>query len=384
MQNYDLRLLQTILKGKRIDPDKKLEQFAADISFVIFDLKYNVRDGIKICETQPISLSKLSGYDYLMEEDGLVQGMLCDYISKFQCPVWYMEKTVCDPKLKIKFAERGWKNFENFNKLVADDAFIKASSTRVNDPYNLNDYHGIVYVRPTQNISLVELRRKYPGVIVLDAALYSHIRDKHSMDFLLKSSPKLSTLRPVSKIYPKVFSKDLVESIFQDIKSDIFVIKPLNSTKGFGVIIIDKDNLESTLEYLFTKENKSKLLSNPDQTYNYWATDRERSFLVEQFIESDYLKAPQFDNKLYDCTMRVIAILFYHQKKSELDVLAGYWKLPIKSVSEEGTLIEKHKSYAKIPHFLKVDPEIIEKVKQQLQDGFQELYTNCNSNSNEG
>ncbi len=372
VQNHDSGYLQNISKA-HASHDNRLEKFDADMSFVIFDLKYNNLDGVKICEIQPGGVSVFSGYDYLMEGNGLVPEMLCDFISKFQSNVWYTEKAICDKKCMLKFASMGWKKVNNVSELKKDKNFIKASLGRVKDPYNLNNYHGILYAKP-EEVSLENLREKYPGVIIMDAALYSNIRNKHVMDALLKSSPKLSNLRPISKIYPKKYSKNLVHSIFQEIESDIFVIKPISSTKGQGVIIIDKDNLDSTLEYILSKENKRALSSNPESAYSYWASDKQALFLVEQFIESIPVEAPQFDNKLYDGTMRVVGLLLYHQQKVKFELLEAHWKLPKKSISDIGTITEKHKSFGNVPHFSHVDTAIIEKVKQQIEEAFAELY----------
>jgi len=359
--------------------NNKLIEFPADISFVIFDLKYNHEDGVKICEIQPGGVSVFSGYDFLMEGDGLVPDMLCDAILKYQSDLWYMDSAVCDRKCKRKFDAMGWENIFSLEDLSSDKEFMRLAELPVNDPHNLYDYHGILYVRPKDIARLEDLRSKYPGMIILDAALYSNIKDKLSMDALLKSSPKLSELRPKSKIYPKEFSNELVADIMEDIKGDYYVIKPAHASKGYGVIITEKENLESTLKLILQKENRGNLARNPDQTYSYWAYDKRKQFLVEQFIQSVHVEAPQFDSKMYDGTMRVVALVIYHQKKVEVDILEGHWKLPKKSVSEEGSFTEKHKSFGNVPHFAAVEPYILESVKRELEEGFDELYMNCNS-----
>lgn len=346
-----------------------------DISFVIVDLKYNETDGVKICEVQPGSLSIFTGYDYLKGGQGLVADMFCDLLSQYQNQVWFLSESICDEKFKEKFLTKGWIKEFNFKRLIADQTFINNSSLPVNDPSKLTDYHGILYVRPNQIKSLEDFRNQYPGIIVLDAALFPHAADKSTMDKLFKSSPKLKKMRPISKLYPKQYSKALVDKILNDINSDIIVIKPKNSTKGYGVIIIAKEDLDSTLEYILMEKNYSRLKKETDLSYKYWARDRNDSFLIEQFIESDYVTVPQFDNNLYDGTMRAVVMLVYQQQQFNLHFLEGHWKLPLKSVSEPGTLNEKHKSFGNIPHFLDVDPQVLQNVQQQLREGFEELYS---------
>jgi hypothetical protein len=345
------------------------------MSFVIIDLKYNEHDGVKICEMQPASYSEFIGYDHLMRGSGLVPELFCNEISKYQTKVWFMGKSFCDKKFVSKFREYGWKNINMIKELNNDIDFIEASSLPVDDPYSILDYHGILYVGAYRLPQFEDFRHKYPGILVLDVGLLPYFKDKYVMDQLLKNSPKLGSLRPASILCQKQFSKDLIDNILQEIKSELLVIKPINASQGKGVIIVDKNDLGVTLEYILTKENKNKLEIDRDRSYNYWANDRDNHFLIEEFIESDHVNVPQFDNLLYDGTMRVVALLLFQHKKVEMVILEGHWKLPKKSVSENGSLNEKHKSYAKVPHFHHVNPQILEKVKQQLSEGFDELYS---------
>lgn len=194
------------------------------------------------------------------------------------------------------------------------------------------------------------------------------------MDIFLTSTPKLKKLRPKSQLYEKNDLQNLAKKILQDFESDLLVIKPTNSTQGQGVIILHRESLKEVIDYLFNAENRKVLAKEDDLSYRYWALDRNNVFLVEQFIPSDPVNVPQFDNRQYDGTMRVVLLLVYSQKKFKLDILEGHWKLPKVSLSEEGTLNERHKSYGKMDNFAAVNPEVLEKVTLQLREGLKELY----------
>lgn len=57
-----------------------------------------------------------------------------------------------------------------------------------------------------------------------------------------------------------------------------------------------------------------------------------------------------------------------------MDFVELHWKLPKKSLSEEGSFSEKHKSCGKIPYFALVEPEKEEAIKHQLKETMPLLY----------
>ncbi len=345
----------------------------ADITFLIADLKYNEKQGIKICEIQPGSLSVFNGYDFIQDGYGLVPKMFCNFIKHFQTLGWFVFHDVSDNKFKDILLEKGWSTEESLEKLLDDPFFVSLARIPVKDPHNLADYHGILWARQWKIISMEDFRDNFPGIILLDGAVFPFKGDKFKMSQQLTTDERLIKLKPKWNAYPKVFSKELVQQILQDIPSNILVIKPIKSTRGKGVIIIEKDDLEPTLKYILTEE-KVNLDNNPDPSYNHWGHDHCDGFIVEEFIESDPVKAPHLDNKLYDPTMRVVFALVYHQKKMNVIFFEGNWKLPKKSLSESGTLTEKHRSFGHDSNFLSVEPHLLYKIEDQLREPLIILY----------
>lgn len=346
----------------------------ADLSFIIMDLKFNEADGVKICEMQPGRVSVFNGYDYLNHGDGLVAEMFCERLAKYRKNLWFAGRDISDHKFKNKFLQNGWKNITDISSLSNDSEFLYAASFPVKDQSNIHNYHGIVYAKFSSLQSQKQFKERYPGILVIDSNYFPYFKDKHVMDIFLTSTPKLKKLRPKSQLYEKNDLQNLAKKILQDFESDLLVIKPTNSTQGQGVIILHRESLKEVIDYLFNAENRKVLAKEDDLSYRYWALDRNNVFLVEQFIPSDPVNVPQFDNRQYDGTMRVVLLLVYSQKKFKLDILEGHWKLPKVSLSEEGTLNERHKSYGKMDNFAAVNPEVLEKVTLQLREGLKELY----------
>lgn len=347
--------------------------FPADITFLIADLKYSNKQGVKICEIQPASLSTFKGYDYVNSDYGLVPKQFCRFIKKFQKTGWYVFKDVSENKFKDILYEKRWYPEESLESLMDNPEFTALSKLPVKDPSNLRHYHGVLYARSWRSIPIEEFRAQHPGIVLIDAAVSPYKGDKLLMNQLLMSDERLKKIRPMWNCYLKHYDKELVGQIKRDIPTDIFVIKPLRSTRGKGVLIVSKEELGPTLEYILT-ENKEILKKNPDASFSHWARDTCDGFIIEEFAESDPVVMKELNNQAYDATMRVVFALIYHKKKIGIAFFGGYWKLPQKSLFELGTLTEKHRSYGHENNFSSVKPEIMQQVEEELKESMMILY----------
>lgn len=92
-------------------------------------------------------------------------------------------------------------------------------------------------------------------------------------------------------------------------------------------------------------------------------------------IPSDPVTAPHLSDDLYDGTMRTIAFMTYDNKIIDIEFLYCFWKLPKKSLQEEGSLTEKHKSFSRSSeNYSPVSPEFEEAVTSQLRQALPLLY----------
>ncbi len=180
----------------------------------------------------------------------------------------------------------------------------------------------------------------------------------------LRNDEVLWQYKPQCGVYTKGSDQSTVKKILSDIESELLVIKPNGESLGKGIIIIKRRDLEKTLKYIFSKSQSLK--TDPDRSYNWWAQDKEKFFIVEEFASSDTLYVSHLGNLPYDPTMRAVFLLIFNKGTIETQVLGYYWKLPKYSLAAAGSLIDRHKSYGKVPYFAKVDSEIWKKVELEL------------------
>ncbi len=348
-------------------------KYPVDVSFMVVDLKYSEERGVKICEVQH---GIISAFQYRGEEDPMSINF---YHSLLQYHDRSWTTTSCFGGMEIQSILTNapeWSVLKNLKAIEDDPDFQYRASLPVDDPYDIYSYHGFLAVKRSEVRDYKTFKKKYPGIIPLDAATHSYWMDKYKMTKLFSKDETLASYKPKWNLYAKKYTKSLANEIIDDLQSDIFVIKPRGADHGSGVIIVDRKNLDRTLKYILNRS--SKLRDDSDASYNFWYRDKQRnkfdSFLVEEFVESDPLTVAHLGNKTYQPTMRVVFLLVYNNQTIEVKYLGGYWQLPHYSLSEGVILNDRHKSYLTPPYFCKVDPEVMEEVEQQLSVALHLLY----------
>jgi len=185
-------------------------------------------------------------------------------------------------------------------------------------------------------------------------------------------------------VYPREYSRKLSKQIIQDLKCSWFVIKPLRSSAGNGVIITQKSKLAKVLKLILDKYRNNLPYDNTNffnpykpLTYTYWKHDRNSHFIVEEYVPSKLITV---NKKRYDATMRVVFVMHYDRGNISLSVLDSFWKRPVKSVDEDGTFrekyISKHAPNAKQSEGLQVSKRDHRAVKSILQGFMPKVYHN--------
>src|SRR6185295_473621 len=158
---------------------------------------------------------------------------------------------------------------------------------------------------------------------------------KYKMSLLFRTDPVLAKIKPEWQLYKKEYSPDLAAKIIQDLGGDAFVIKPRGAFLGNGVIIVSREDLDSTLHYILTEQEALK--QNKDKSYNHWSRDPFNTFIVEKYYPSDPI---MHEGKFYEPSMRVAFICIYNNQKIDFRFLGGYWMMPTKSLDQQGSLNE--------------------------------------------
>jgi hypothetical protein len=345
----------------------------ADVTFLVVDLKYHSTRGAQICEIQHGVPSLFKGHNFAHGSQSKIAKNLIKELNKYYEYSWFQGIAFADATVRDEFSSmKNWINIRDLKHLKKNDLFLLNAALPVKDPTDLDSYHGFVIIDPKNSDDRESFQKKYPGVLLIDNSTYKYRRNKFKWTELLMGHPLTEQHKPKWGLYSKKYGEGLTEIINNDIDSDRLVIKPLDAWAGQGVIILEKEDLNEVLEYIYKR--KPPGLPNTEPGYEYWLSNDAEYFMVEEFIEVDPVAISHLDGKLYSPTIRLAFLLFYNKQKIEIICLGGNYALPAKAITEPGTLIEKYKNSCKIPYFSKGDPEIMEKASEQLKEVLNIVY----------
>ncbi|MFI0434654.1 MAG: hypothetical protein ACH350_02860 [Parachlamydiaceae bacterium] len=355
---------------------------AADISYMVADLKYSRKNGVKICEIQHGFHSAFDEDVYLHGNLGLISPLAAHFFNRFSIRKW--ASGVLFSPLALALSSQGWTINKSAPTLFKDEEFLTLATRAAKDFSSIASYSAIHYCSQMLAKNSKELLLKYPGILFIDAGTMSYWNDKYKMTSLFASHPALKEIKPEWGLYPCQYKKELASLIMQDIPSLFYVIKPRQEMKGKGVLIISHEDLDMTLNMIFgPSENRH---NPPDSAYAYWQKNQQETFIVEKFYPSDPLVIPKIGVKTppirdgkeewvtYDPTLRIAFILLYDKGEIECTFLGGYWRLPRKSMEEGGTLHELKKEHQSIYYASRADQHILLGVFEQLKEKIPLLY----------
>lgn len=318
--------------------------FPDEMSFCIADLKFD-GNSVKICEFGEGLESEFKGYDAL-HGTGAVWAMFWEFITAFNLPVWYTDKPRGNKRNRAikRFINLGGMCVSNLQSLPAHDYFQKMVERYQGAP-KMTSYAGIVVARTVGlgPSALNNFKTKYPQFLMLGDATNEFVRSKKCTCDLFDNET-LMNFKPRFKICEKKYSSTLAQSIINELGCDIFVIKPTNATLGYGVIMTNRNDLDKTLQLILKHPKQLGQQYKNDAAYFHWAKDHAPKFIVEAYAPS---KIVLMNNKPYDPTMRVIFALHNCDGCMNIYFFDAYWKFPAKSLTDNASLTEKHKSCIK-------------------------------------
>lgn len=343
----------------------RAEKYPVDICYMVADLKYNAKQGVKICEIQQASLSMFNGDTYRNPQEESIHKQLLKTLSSYNKNGWVVSEGMADEKLVATLAgSASWHNPKDMIGLFSDQKFKQQSKQPPTDEHDLSAYNGFLYISWGQLSAIYDFEERLPGIVVIDKSSFPFWIDKYRMTQLFAQDKQLAALKPKWGNYKKIYTKDLATRIMSDLACDTFVIKPHGHFMGKGVIITNKQDLDKVVRFIITK--KGNLAASEDDAYAAWKTDASDSFIVEEFVTSDVIKLPHLDNKTYQPTMRVAFLLVYHKQQYHVHFLGEYWKTPELSIDEPGDFIHKNKDICEPPYYLAVDAKTTKAVHDEL------------------
>jgi hypothetical protein len=341
------------------------ERYPVDVCFMVADLKYNTKQGVKICEVQHGCLSLFNGDKFRSLEEMSIHEQLLYTLSLYNENGWVVANSIADKNVVSTLARSSsWRYSKDIISLLSDQNFMNQARQSAFDIYDLSSYQGFLYISWSQLGAITDFEKRFPGMIVIDKSSFPLWIDKYQMTKLFAQDEVLSTFKPKWGCYEKVYSKDLAAKIADDLQCDLFVIKPRGEFLGKGVIITQKKDLDEVLYYIITKEGT--LAKSKDKAYAVWKQDSFSSFIVEEFVASDPLSIPHLGDKKYQPTMRVAFLLVYNKQRHDVHFLGGYWKTPSLSLDEDGDFMKKNKDVCKTPYYCAVDASTMELVQNEL------------------
>lgn len=353
----------------------KRRSFREEISFCITDMKFNkdMKPEMRILEFGDSARSRFDGYDPLFGK-GSMWALFWQHLAQLNMPIWCIDpSSQQDHREEISaktFFEVGGKFAKNEKDLLQ-----KIRMELGNKKNNLKKYRGVVFMkfrRHSRAVDISFLRRKTPNLIFVSEATSEHVRSKFKTNLLFQD-PVINNFRPHCVVCPKEYSPDLAGNIIRDMNRDIYVIKPINSTRSLGVIPVYKQDLDKTLKLILQNTHQIEG-SGLGKAYSHWMHDKNDVFFVEEYIPSQIMHA---DGQEYDPTMRIVFVLHHKDRKINVTILDGFWKLPSKPLSADGTLVEKHVSnvYEGGPtRSLKIGDEEMSIVKKVLPEALKRVY----------
>lgn len=339
------------------------EKYPVDVCYMVADLKYSAKQGVKICEVQQASLSMFNGDTFRSPEEESIHKGLLRTLSTYHKNGWIVDEGMADKKLVATLAHSpGWHHPKDLIALFSDQNFKDKAKKRAKDSYDLSSYQGFLYVNWSHLSVIHDFEQRLPGMVVIDKSSFPFWIDKYRMTQLFAKDERLAAVKPRWGNYKKKYTKKLAARIVNDLGCQTFVIKPRGNFMGEGVIMASKYYLDEVLRYIINKDGP--LAKSKDSAYAAWQHDHFDSFIVEEFVASDPIALPHLGNRLYQPTMRVAFLLAYHKRLHRVHFLGEYWKTPEVSLDDEGDFMHQNKDICEPPYYLAVDV----KTKQKVQD----------------
>jgi len=327
-----------------------LDALPQSIDFWIVDLKYSPERGVTVIEFGHGFQSGFKVLDQTVEK-GIVYSHFWKSLKELNLPMWYIgnEPGKNNSIAWDQYRDQGGFVFPSIKALEQDSLFSQASISGAKKNGVLMGCKGLVIMRyaSANSLKVKNFMRRYPDFVIPSITTKCYVTNKHLTDNMF-DTPYLQSFRPKCCIYERKYDKELAQRIINDLQCEWYVVKPINSGRGNGILFVEAKDLDKTLKLILDTyknnlpiNNSYSYKTNQEMTHEYWKHDRNSHFLVEEYVHS---KPIMYQTKEYDATMRVAFTLMYDRGNIYIDFFNAYWKRPVKALSDEGTFREKHLS----------------------------------------
>jgi glutathione synthase/RimK-type ligase-like ATP-grasp enzyme len=334
-----------------------------DITFLAVDLKFDGQN-LKVLEFQDGPTAGFRAYDEVFEK-GEIWEIFWKQLRALGLPIWYIgpkPHSVNDNGFSHNDKERlsfdyflktGGHYVRSLDELQIDELFKRVCgkedqpSKQKKHFSNIKKYKGILLLKLVwcNAYKIQQFQQQYPGFLIINEKSRRHSANKKATHKLFEKSG-LIEFRPKYKVYPKNYGRNLAAKIISDLDCEFFVIKPMDSSRSNGIVVTDKQSLDSTLKKILTANKIRSYRPTQTLTYEYWKKDQNSTFIVEEYTPS---KQIMVNGKPYEPTMRSVCFMTCSKGTPHFEVLKSFWKIPEKPLDAASCeltekLVSKHRN----------------------------------------
>lgn len=384
-------LLKTIsISTERVWTSPGIENCAANLTFMVADLKLTPENKVKILEFGNGMRALLNGYTYCHNNNWLINQfwghIFEDIFPDIDVPVFY------DLQNKFKHNSRSFAAFQreyqletlqakgiidNYSEIPAyqNKGFFVRKDSNFNK-HNLFSYSGLLILDHRLDLDQnmrQKIQEEHPALLQLNS---SADFDEIIMNKILTNAlfcEEIKEFKPTWLIGDKLNDpRSITAEALENIESPYYVIKPIDACRGNGVNIVQPHALVSALTDIYDLYGSCATTGplTTDERCGYqslerfWSNDRHPYFLLEEHVRS---KPVLVNTAAYDGTMRVVFSLEHSHDYMKMKFYDAYWKLPKQPLN--GITIDNHNSISHVSGptgSVAVDPQDIAVVVPQL------------------
>lgn len=347
-----------IAKSVRLNNDTDIP---AEISYLFADVKFDpAHNALKFLEFGQAKNGGFRTWDAIFNT-GEIWENFWGYLATHRLPMMYVgalpsnaiiNKIGLTLQEKVSwdtFARVGGKGFSSLYDLERSPFFKSViQQKKAFDSRDIQSYKGILVFKYrddrelTHYNALESFKKRHPDVLVLDDSSRPYAANKELFNLVFDEEDLLK-YRPKAGTFDKIYSPRVVNEIKSSFDANLFVIKPVNSGMSNGVVVVSRDMLDKSIkrisrEVATVHADGFNYRPVDTVTWDYWKGDRNKKFLVEEYVES---KLIQVGDDMYDPTMRVIFALQHDKGEIKWELLASWWKLPANPIDADCTFTEK-------------------------------------------
>ncbi len=323
----------------------------ADIAFIVADVKYN-NGAFKFCECGDGIYMSLRAADITLnhKKNNVVSpywGIFWHYLKQFNLPIWHVgDKGPANGLAMDELVRVGGKHIPGLKQLEHDTDFKKSCKKDFKPSSAIKDYRGIIVYRAVteakrDDAEIKKFKALHPEFLYVNNIARNHVKRK-DRTFQAFYDAGLDSYIPKSKTYAKKLTHELIRTINNDFNDcDMLVVKPVFSSLSFGVNICAKKDLNPLLTKILRDTHTIK--RSDHRCFSWWRFDKSANFVVASYEPSRTITK---DGKSYDPTMRIVVLAHYDNGTIYTTPIAGFWKIPVKALSDPVSFTEKHVTIA--------------------------------------